>query len=151
MTALLFLLLVLLIIVVVSIAIVIIIFIIINIAIIITIIIRRVATQSAGLARWRDLPQAAGYKGRVACSTIRAPALAYQYPPIHSLICSNFPMLRMMNKVDATACACVRSLVGGPHRTTCYHHHKQLMLDARAVAPQRKRMSGLAGCVHGVR
>ena len=76
MTALLFLLLLLLllvIVVVVAIAIVIIIIVIIiittTIIIIIiipagsmTIIIRRVATQSAGLARWRDLPQAAEYR-----------------------------------------------------------------------------------------
>ena len=57
MTAFLFLLLLLrIVIVVVAIAIVV------NITtIIITIIIRTVAAQSAGLARWRDLPQAAGY------------------------------------------------------------------------------------------
>ena len=54
MTAFLFLLLLLIVIVVVAIAIVII------TTIIITIIIRTVAAQSAGLARWRDLPQAAG-------------------------------------------------------------------------------------------
>ena len=57
-TALLLLLLLLIVIVVVAIAIVIII----TITIIgITIIIRKIATQSAGLARWRDLPQAALY------------------------------------------------------------------------------------------
>ena len=54
-TAFLFLLLLLIVIVVVAIAIVIIIT-----TIIITISIRTVATQSARLARWRDLPQAAG-------------------------------------------------------------------------------------------
>ena len=60
MKAFLFLLLLLLIvIVVVAIAIVIIVII---PAIIMTIIIRTVATQSAGLARWRDLPQAAEYR-----------------------------------------------------------------------------------------
>ena len=47
---------ILIVIVVVAIAIVIII----TITNITTIIIRRVATQNAGLARWRDLPQAAG-------------------------------------------------------------------------------------------
>ena len=47
--------------IVVAIAIVIII----TTATIITIIVRIVATQSAGLARWRDLPQAAGFKSRM--------------------------------------------------------------------------------------
>ena len=53
--------------------------------VIVTIIIRTVAAQSAGLARWRDLPQAAGYPRSCSMAARSQTSKFGQRSPVHLL------------------------------------------------------------------